>query len=398
MRSTDHISDSIVRVHLRLSDFHIATVIVLACSTGTWSVVIVLVLMSTPPVYRRVWLHWDDSHNCDETTASSCAFKTALLECPIEGDSSRPLSPDTTLEVPSSRAEYEQVQNIIEREEQKYPRLLYDGVRNMTIIKAAPSALHAQMAESLVSHISNAANSVIAAYISGQLQSSSAETFTQDSGQGRTTREWDTALYFRQGTSFTLMIAVEVAVSQSHTSLQRAISWSICALDCPLGITLSITELRRQPGAIRTMYFSSLGEAKSIMAEYEAEFQRQLGSHPYGPLEHDGVVWFGNVRRVLLDTYRKPEDDCSPDTLLAPCQEITLVADGEYVGHAISENLEDFVLGDCVPSHLLQSRQSRQIRQIPINFFQRQWFEEEFKGAMVRTALSRVWRAISIRP
>ncbi|KAK9235753.1 hypothetical protein V1525DRAFT_347657 [Lipomyces kononenkoae] len=302
----------------------------------------------------------------------------------------RPLSPDTTLEVPSSRAEYEQVQNIIEREERKYPRLLYDGVRNVTIIKAAPSALHAQMAESLVSHISNAANSVIAAYISGQLQSSSAETFTQDSGQGRTTREWDTALYFRQGTSFTLMIAVEVAVSQSHTSLQRAISWSICALDCPLGITLSITELRRQPVAIRTMCCSSLGEAKSIMAEYEAEFQTQLGSHPYGPLEHDGVVWFGNVRRVLLETYRKPEDECSPDTLLAPCQEIASASD--IIQYTSANN---FVLGDCVPSHLLQSLQ---IRQIPINFFQRQWFEEEFQGAMVRTTISRVRRAISIRP
>ncbi|KAK9334580.1 hypothetical protein V1521DRAFT_442450 [Lipomyces starkeyi] len=51
------------------------------------------------------------------------------------------------------------------------------------------------------------------------------------------------------------------------------------------------------------------------------------------------------------------------------------------------------VLGDCVPTHLVQSRQ---IEQIPLNFFRRGWFEEEFQGAMVRTALNRVRRAVAI--
>ncbi|KAK9339787.1 hypothetical protein V1521DRAFT_426328 [Lipomyces starkeyi] len=190
------------------------------------------------------------------------------------------------------------------------------------------------------------------------------------------------------------MIAVEVAVSQSHTSLQRAISWSICALECRLGLTMAIAESRRR-SAFGTRSFASLREAESTLAEYEADFESQLSSHPYGPLERDGVVWFGKVRGVLLHTYRRPEEDCPPDTVLAPCQEITLVADGAYVGHNVSENLRDMVLGDCVPTHLFQSRQ---IEQTPINFFRRDWFEDKFQSAMVRTALNRLWRTVVVLP
>ncbi|KAK9326482.1 hypothetical protein V1520DRAFT_351272 [Lipomyces starkeyi] len=248
------------------------------------------------------------NQKCDTTAAGTGGLKTSLLACPLPEESlklaygnimsqsnlleivRRHFSPDTTLEVPASRLEYDQVQYILETEEQKYPRLLYDGVRNVAIIKAAPSALHGQMAESLVSHLSNAANSAIGATsISGRLQSSSAETNTQDTGRGRTTREWDTALYFQEGRHATLMIAVEVAVSQSHTSLQRAISWSICALKCRLGLTMAITESRRR-SAFGTRSFASLMEAESAIAEYETDFESQLSSYPYGPLERDGVV------------------------------------------------------------------------------------------------------------
>ncbi|KAK9331063.1 hypothetical protein V1520DRAFT_338665 [Lipomyces starkeyi] len=53
------------------------------------------------------------------------------------------------------------------------------------------------------------------------------------------------------------------------------------------------------------------------------------------------------------------------------------------------------VLGDCVPTHLFQSRQ---IEQTPINFFRRDWFEDKFQSAMVRTALNRLWRTVVVLP
>ncbi|KAK9486483.1 hypothetical protein V1527DRAFT_57980 [Lipomyces starkeyi] len=52
-------------------------------------------------------------------------------------------------------------------------------------------------------------------------------------------------------------------------------------------------------------------------------------------------------------------------------------------------------LGDCVPTHLLQSRQ---IEQTPVNFFRRDWFEDKFQSAMVRTALNRLWRTVVVLP
>ncbi|KAK9236638.1 hypothetical protein V1525DRAFT_406404 [Lipomyces kononenkoae] len=152
---------------------------------------------------------------------------------------------------------------------------------------------------------------------------------TRDIGIGRTTRDWDAALHFVEGYRANLMIAAEVTVSQSQISLPRAISRSLGTLDCPVGLAMVITEHRRRD-AFLTRYFGSFAEAQSVIAKYEAEFHGQLATTPYGPLGRDGVVWFGSVRKLLLETYRRPEEDCPADTLLEPSQEIVRGDDSLY--------------------------------------------------------------------
>ncbi|KAK9312236.1 hypothetical protein V1522DRAFT_103301 [Lipomyces starkeyi] len=90
----------------------------------------------------------------------------------------RPRSPDGQIEVPASREEYEHVQEMLEEESVKYmhmgfcpssrnqltqiyryPRLQYDGWRNVAIIVAAPSPLHGQMAGELMTRINDAVKS-----------------------------------------------------------------------------------------------------------------------------------------------------------------------------------------------------------------------------------------------
>ncbi|KAK9371759.1 uncharacterized protein V1513DRAFT_481767 [Lipomyces chichibuensis] len=249
----------------------------------------------------------------------------------------RPLSPDTRLEIPASQKEYEQVDEILEREEARYPRLFYDSAKGVAIVVAQPTPLHSGMAGGLLSCISDES-------LGGALQ-------------------------YCDGDRFILMIAVEVGVSQSYDSLRAAISWSVCALRCRLGLSISISEgIRRTTANVR--YFASNEEAVAMVEEAENDFRSQLLQHPYGPLEHEGITWFGKVRRVILETYRIENEDCAPETILEPSQSFTIVEDGEYVGHNISPNLGELVLEDCIPSHLLQGQE---IRATPVNFFHQEW-------------------------
>ncbi|KAK9364459.1 hypothetical protein V1509DRAFT_557211, partial [Lipomyces kononenkoae] len=130
-------------------------------------------------------------------------------------------------------------------------------------------------------------------------------------------------------------------------------------------------------------YYVSTEEADAIVEEAENDFRWQLLRHPYGPLTRGGITWFGKVRRVILEAYRRQDEDCPHDTILEPSQSFTIVEDGEYVGHNISPNLRALVLEDCIPSHLLQLQE---IKATPVNFFHQEWFEDQFQASMVLTA------------
>ncbi|KAK9371648.1 uncharacterized protein V1513DRAFT_455041 [Lipomyces chichibuensis] len=244
------------------------------------------------------------------------------------------------------------------------------------------------MVGALVSSISDEVkvNSGISSEIRRNLRYDSENKSNRYTSRGLTTRAWDGALQYREGSRLTLMIAVEVGVSQSYDSLQAAISWSVCALHCRLGLAMSISEGSR--GETPPMrYYASIEEAEAAAEQSESDFQRQLLQHPYGPLERYGVTWFGKVRKVILETYRREDENCLPETLLEPSQSFTVVENGEYVGHNVSPNLRELVLKDCIPSHLLSGRD---IRATPVNFFYREWFESEFQASMVSTAIVRV--------
>ncbi|KAK9342188.1 hypothetical protein V1522DRAFT_358698 [Lipomyces starkeyi] len=301
----------------------------------------------------------------------------------------RPLSPDTRLEVPASRADYERVAEILEREEAKYPQLWYDGMRSVAIVVAPPTPLHAEMAGGLLSKISNEVkmNSGISSEIASGLDNVSDSRTTINN----TTKASDGALLYWEGDRATLMIAVEIAVSQAYDSMRAAISWSVCALRCRLGLAMCISEENRGRRPPRRHY-ATLEEANAAVDEARDDFYHQLIEHPYGPLERDGVTWFGRVRLVVLETFRPQDEYCTPETLLEPSQSFTLVEDGEYIAQNISPNLREVVLGDCIPTHLLNNQH---MEATPVNFFQREWFETRFRGSMVRTAILRVWEKTS---
>ncbi|KAK9323050.1 hypothetical protein V1517DRAFT_352532 [Lipomyces orientalis] len=299
----------------------------------------------------------------------------------------RPLSPDTRLAVPASRAEYERVNEILESEEAKYPQLWYDSMRSVAIVVAPPTPLHSGMTGALLSTISDEVkfNAGISSDITRNLslyQESASNGFTS---RGLTTRAADGTLRYREGNRSTLMIAVEVGVSQSYDSLRAAISWSVCALCCRLGLAMSISEgSRGERPHIR--YYASIEEANAAAEEAEDEFRQQLLQHPYGPLIRYGATWFGRVRQVVLETYRR-DDESAAETLLEPQQSFTIVQNGEFVGHNISPNLREVVLADCIPSHLLNGQE---VQAVLVNFFYRDWFESQFQDFMVQTAVTRV--------
>ncbi|KAK9311690.1 hypothetical protein V1524DRAFT_473177 [Lipomyces starkeyi] len=124
-------------------------------------------------------------------------------------------------------------------------------------------------------------------------------TLSTESGntRGRTTRGWDGVILYQGPNSSSLMIAVEVGVSQSYESLRAAIAWSVCALHCRLGIVMGIREQGRGQTPDPPQY--SFIEVEMLLDRTDR-----------------GVTWFGRIKRVVLETYRIPDEDVLPETLL----------------------------------------------------------------------------------
>ncbi|KAK9389386.1 hypothetical protein V1515DRAFT_637435 [Lipomyces mesembrius] len=254
-----------------------------------------------------------------------------------------PISPDVRLEVQTTRKEYEEVQEILENEESEYPKLWYDGSSNVAIVVGPPSALRGKMAGGLLTSISREV-------LKQQGLSEDVKdgvTLSTDIGntRGRTTRGWD-------GESGHSVIAVEVGVSQAYEKGRR--------------------------GETPDLHYSSLEEENAVVTEAEEDFRHQLTEHPYGSLVRDGLTWFEQIRQDV---------DLPTGTFLDPSQSFTVVDDGEFVGDDGPANLQEVVLGDCIPNHILTGEA---IVATPVNFFRRSWFEEQFGDGMVRTAGNRM--------
>ncbi|KAK9373788.1 uncharacterized protein V1513DRAFT_459459 [Lipomyces chichibuensis] len=300
----------------------------------------------------------------------------------------RPLSPDTHLEVPATRSEYERVQEILEGEDAKFPTLQYDGFRKVVIIFAAPSPLHGDMVGQVLSKISDQVKLMpgMDANIKGCLFSSSDRRNTRITGDTSTTRTWDGALVYQTDEGKTLMVAVEVGVSQTYESLRAAISFSVCALRCRVGIAMCINEGDR--GTAPTIrYYATLEEERAAIGEIEHDLDSQLQAHPFGPLRIAEDIWFGEVTSVVFETYRLEDNSSPPETLLNPTQSFTIVENGRFVGGEVPPNLAEITLGDCIPTHVLSSNN---IEVTPVNFFRQDWFEQTFRFSMLETAMGRV--------
>ncbi|KAK9243463.1 hypothetical protein V1506DRAFT_523660 [Lipomyces tetrasporus] len=133
--------------------------------------------------------------------------------------------------------------------------------------------------------------------------------------------------------------------------------------------------------------YSSIQEEDAAVDEAEEDFRHQLTERPYGPLVRDGVTWFGRIQRGVLETYRALDENIPESIILDPSRSFTIVEDGEFVGGDVPPNLQEVVLGDCIPDHILDGDE---IVARPVNFFRRDWFEARFQAGMVRAAGKRM--------
>ncbi|KAK9481804.1 hypothetical protein V1527DRAFT_499538 [Lipomyces starkeyi] len=237
----------------------------------------------------------------------------------------RPISPDVRLEVQTTR--------------KQYPKLRYDGTRNVAIVVGPPSELHGKMAGGLLASIIRGASKQQG--LSEDVKDRLTLATEMGNTRGRTTRGWDGTLEYQEGNPGILMIAVGVGVSQAYESLRAAISRSVCALHCRLGIAMCIREKRR--GETPDLHWSFLEEENAVVAEAEEDFRNRA-----------------SIRQVILKTYRVQDVDLPTGTFLDPSQSFTVVDDGER--------------------SLLR----------PSTFSVGTWFEEQFGDGMVRTAANRM--------
>ncbi|KAK9372751.1 uncharacterized protein V1513DRAFT_427289 [Lipomyces chichibuensis] len=114
--------------------------------------------------------------------------------------------------------------------------------------------------------------------------------FTTEADRGLTIREWDGALRYldNDDEEMNLMVAVEVGVSQSYSSLQQAISWSM----------LSIMRMKKKP---------------------RRPIRQATDSCVRAPLDRwckTGLVtWFGILEKVVIETFRCKGANCPPETV-----------------------------------------------------------------------------------
>ncbi|KAK9369287.1 hypothetical protein V1509DRAFT_620285 [Lipomyces kononenkoae] len=303
----------------------------------------------------------------------------------------RPLSPDAQLEVSVLQEDYERVKKILEDEHEKYPRLWYDSARGVAIVVGPRTPLHSGMASELIAQIRDEVNRTLGinSDLTRGISTMADNDMTRATQSGLTTRAWDSALRYVVGNRSTVMIAVEVGLSQEYESLRRAISWWVCAWKCRLGLVMLIREGPRRHERRQAQRFASRQDAEASVAAIELELRDQLLHRPYGPLVMNGVTWFGQVHTAVLETYRIPEI-VTPETLLEPTQTFRIVRDGEFVGHNVAKNLREVFLRDCIPEYVLGNQE---MQATPVDFFHRDWFERAFGDSMVMTAVNRVWRA-----
>ncbi|KAK9428015.1 hypothetical protein V1505DRAFT_316571 [Lipomyces doorenjongii] len=300
----------------------------------------------------------------------------------------RPLSPDTHIEVPATRSEYEHARDILEEEDAKYPTLQYDGFRKVAIVSSAPSPLHGDMVGELLGRIRDSVKTIpgIDQSIKYGVSTSSDSRNTRDTGDTSTTRNWDGALMYRTREGETLMVAVEVGVSQTYESLRAAISFSVCALRCRVGIAMSMNEGDR--GTAPTIrYYDTRQEKLATIREIEHDLDSQLQTNPFGPLRIGEEIWFGKVNKVVLEIYRLEDETSPPEALLDPKRSFTIVENGQWAGDEVPPNLAEITIRDCIPTHILTGNN---IEATPVNFFQQDWFESTFRCSMLKTAMERV--------
>ncbi|KAK9370530.1 hypothetical protein V1509DRAFT_651353 [Lipomyces kononenkoae] len=317
----------------------------------------------------------------------------------------RPLSPDTQIEVQATREEYDNVQDIIEEENVKFPRIHYDGTRQVAIVSAMPTPLHGEMVGQLLRTISRAVDKMpgLAESIKDGITIATDMRNTKDTGETPTTRNWDGALRYltkdETGPSHTLMIAVEVGLSQTYASLRAAISYSVCALNCRVGIAMYIKEGNRSKRP-SPKYYDTLEEKLAAVGAIENALKSQLQAHPFGPLVVGEDTWFGTIASVALETSRKPPDEITPDTVLDPSQsffkqaKFQIVEESGFVAGEVPPNLAEITLGDCIPTHILRDNT---IEETPVNFFYQDWFEGSFGSSMFQTAMERVMDKCRVR-
>ncbi|KAK9385145.1 hypothetical protein V1515DRAFT_617517 [Lipomyces mesembrius] len=245
------------------------------------------------------------------------------------------LSRPTPRDISASRHEYERVQEILENENIRYPRVLYRSL-------AAPSPLHAAMAGCILTNFRDEA--IQLQQMAHSLTQMNEESTSINTAHGNTTRKYDGALVYSDGNDYTLMVAVEIGVSQNYQMFYTFPQLSVCALRCRIGIAMLIKEGKRGRTP-RTRWYASTQEAPSIF------FSGLLAQRPYGPLVWDGVTWFGKVQQVVLETYRCQDENVLPDTVLNPSQSIVIVRNGQFVCDDMPANLRELVLGDCIPTH-----------------------------------------------
>ncbi|KAK9427843.1 hypothetical protein V1505DRAFT_251413 [Lipomyces doorenjongii] len=293
----------------------------------------------------------------------------------------RPLSPDAKIEVPATGDEYERAQELLDTEGSKYPRLWYDSTRQIAIIVAAPTPLHGAMVGELVGSLANSCNEIllrggISEDIRRRVSQANDVTKHRRAGRGLTIRAWDGALRYldHDDQEMSLMVAFEVAVSQSYRSMQEAISWSVCALHCRLGIAMCLNEGPR--GAMPDVqYYANEEEAAAAIQQATDELRIQLRRSPFGPLVRNGVTWFGTLEKGVIETFRCEDANCPSGTVLDPTRSFVVIMDGQSSGEVIPPNLGEVVLGDCIPSHILSGHE---ILATPIGFFQKAGLRQIF--------------------
>ncbi|KAK9235014.1 hypothetical protein V1525DRAFT_349106 [Lipomyces kononenkoae] len=302
--------------------------------------------------------------------------------------------PDNEYEFAISSNLYDQLKQDLgkDNEDNSYPRLLYNWTRQVVTIVTAPTRLHEDTSQAILSSLFNRVQSILQRERihlgTGQsLGSSTGPTTLIEDGHSYYEMEPDGVIFFETQDATEFKVVIEVGVTQRYDSLlEKARKW-LCDQRCRIVILLAFNESERYC-APRNHISLSRRERNDMVVQMRRHWLSPSFSQ-FGPLEFRRHIWLNEISEAFVEVVRNDPDSDGTNALTR--MKYALIDAGRDESSSVPAAVGDIRLGEFIPPDTLGSDAAADI---VVDFFNSDNFMDIVRRAMVNTAVRRFQRVV----